>query len=67
MNFNKKFVAVVNPKLPSRLNTLLGIFDIKPIGISDVMDFDLSSYEAINKKIEFEKQRSLQYLKEVFV
>lgn len=67
LNFNKKIAAVINPESPSRLTSLLNIFELQTPAITDVMDFDLSLYESINKKIEAEKQNSIQYLKEVLV
>lgn len=67
LNFNKKIAAVINPESPSRLTSLLDIFDLKTPAIADVMDFDLSLYESVNKKIEAEKQKSIQYLKEVLI
>lgn len=65
INFNKKIAAIINPKAPSRLTTLLNILEIKERSIAEVMQFDLSEYAQINQKIELEKQASMQYLTEV--
>lgn len=63
INYNKKICAVVNPKLPSRLNSLLNLLGVKPTKIQNVLDFDLSEYEKINLTIEKEREKSFDYLK----
>jgi hypothetical protein len=63
--FNKKLSAVVNPKLPSRIDNLLNILKVKKQSIDTIIDFELSQYEEANKQIENEKARSVSYLKEI--
>lgn len=65
INFNKKVAAVVNPKSPSRICTLLNILGVDKVSVSDVMKFDQSQYELINRRIEEERVHGIQYLKEV--
>ena len=65
INFNKKVAPVINPRSPSRLSSLLNILDLKSVPISDVMKFDVTQYERINRKVEEERTRSIEYLKEV--
>lgn len=65
VNFNKKIAPVINPKSPSRISSLLNILGIKPVPISDVMKFDESQYAHINRRIEEERARSIDYLREV--
>ena len=65
VNLNKKIAAIINPNAPSRLTTLLSVLGIRKRNITEVMQFDLADYDRINKKIEQEKQASMQYLTEV--
>lgn len=67
LNLNKKLCAIVSSESPSRVSTLLNVFGVKNPKISDVMQFDLSDYISINKKIINEKNAALEYLKEVLV
>lgn len=65
VNFNKKIAPVINPKSPSRISSLLNILGINPVTICDVMKFDESQYVHINRRIEEEKARSIDYLRGV--
>ena len=67
LNLNKKICAIVSSESPSRVSTLLNVLGVQKLKISDVMQFDLSHYIAINKKIADEKNAALEYLKEVLV
>lgn len=62
VNFNKKVSFVVNPNQPSRLECLAETlkYPIIPIEHIDSINID---YERVNKNIEFEKERSMVYLK----
>lgn len=62
--YNKKIAIVNNPKNPSRVGNLIDVLGLKVVPISEVLNFDTSIYKDINKKIDYEKQRSLAYLKE---
>ncbi len=59
--FNKKFSAVINPKLPSRIKSLTDLLCI-PIVPMDNLSQARFNYNEINCKICFEKDRSLTYL-----
>lgn len=65
INFNKKVAAVVNPESPSRIGTLMNILGVEKVPVVDVMKFDRSQYEQVNRRIEEERARGIQYLKEV--
>lgn len=65
LHFEKKLAAVINPKSPSRLRTLLDTFAVPECEIKDVMDFDLGAYDHIKKNIAAERARSMNYLKEI--
>lgn len=62
--FNKKFAAVINPTSPSRLENLLHVLNIPLVSIEDLdqtQDFD---YHIINTRIDEERRKSIEYLKE---
>lgn len=65
--FNKKYSAVINPGAPSRIGNLLGVLGMNTPEIKDCIEkFDVD-YEAVNGRIQAEKERSLHYLKgEIF-
>lgn len=63
--FQKKFAAVINPLAPSRLESLLDTLRINNLEIENVFDFDISCYKNVEKIIEREKEKSIQYLKEI--
>jgi hypothetical protein len=63
--FNKKLSAVINPALPSRISDLLELLGVEKYDIVSANNFNLDSYANINKQIEYQKQRSITYLKEI--
>ncbi len=65
LNMNKKVAAVVNPKAPSRLASLLETLQVPRYDVADVMEFDLAAYAGINERIARERARSVTYLKEI--
>jgi len=65
LNLNKKVAAVINPKAPSRLSSLLDTLQVPRYAIADVMDFDLAAYAGINDGIARERERGSSYLKEI--
>lgn len=63
--FNKKFSAVNNPKLPSRIENLMTTLAVPTVDIemlSEAEDFD---YDSINANILKQRERSIEYLKSV--
>lgn len=65
LNLNKKVSAVINPTAPSRLSSLLETLQAPRYNIANVMNFDLAMYDNINKHIVRERERSIDYLKEI--
>lgn len=65
LNLNKKVAAVISPKAPSRLSSLLESLQVPRCEIADVMEFDLAAYAGINERIARERARSVTYLKEI--
>lgn len=65
LNLNKKVAAVINPKAPSRLSSLIKTLGVPQHDILDVMEFDLNAYGNINTVIAQERERSITYLKEI--
>ena len=63
LNFNKRLAAIVNPKAPSRINSILNNLNFNNRSIEDVCDFDLEEYVFVNKEIKKERTRSLEFLK----
>lgn len=61
--FNKKFSAVINPKLPSRIANLTELLAIPIVPIEKLSQAEEFDYKKINDKIEEEKQKSLAFLK----
>ena len=59
------FAAVINPKAPSRIENVLKTLNVQNTSISEVLDFDMEQYTSVNKRIEQERQRSFEYLKQV--
>lgn len=62
--YNKKLAMVVNPHMPSRLNSLANLLGLKTVKITEVLDMDIAFYTHVNQKIQEEKTRSVAYLKE---
>ena len=57
------FTPIINPDAPSRIENLLNEFEIHSTpDIVDVTSFEYD-YEAINKHIDAERDRSVSYLK----
>ena len=65
LNLNKKVAAVINPKAPSRLSSLLETLQVPRHSISNVMEFDPAAYAGINERIARERERGVTYLKEI--
>ena len=61
--FNKKFSAVINPKAPSRIQSILKLLDINPPEIEKCASECSINYEKVNELIEYEKVRSIDYLR----
>ena len=62
---NKNLSVIVNPKLPSRISCLLNKLDAKPLAIEDLVSGKMN-YDTINDNIRKEKDRGIEYLKEIF-
>lgn len=62
---NKNFSAVINPKAPSRIESLLNTLSLSPIPIEQLCDKRID-YSSTNEIIAKEKLRTEQYFKEVF-
>ena len=61
--FNKHFSAVINPQLPSRIKSLTDLLSIPIIDISQLAEkSETFDYKTINKNIEYEKIKSIEYL-----
>lgn len=58
------FYAIINPKLPARLDNLLNTFDLRNRIIMDssVPDFAPIDYEKVKKIVLSEREKSLSYL-----
>lgn len=63
--FNKKFSAVINPDAPSRLNDLLDRFSIENCGIGDLPAGFSADYKSVNKIIEDERGKGIDYLRSI--
>lgn len=59
--FNKKYSAVVNPKLPSRIRNLFEMLSVPIISIDELSDM-VFDYELINENMRLEKEKSLNFL-----
>lgn len=64
LNFNKKVSMIINPAQPSRLKCLADTLQCPTIPIEQI-DTSEIDYEIVNKKIGFERERSIAYLKKV--
>lgn len=60
--FNKKFAPIINPKLPSRISSLLNTLSIPKVDSDKLNESKSFDYELINRKIKEEKDRGLRYL-----
>lgn len=61
------FYAIINPKMPARLDNLLSTFNLNSRVITDykIPDFKPINYVEVEKKISEERQKSLSYLMSV--
>ncbi len=62
--FNKKFAAVINPSSPSRIENLLQVLSIPLVNIDELDQTNDFDYRIINTRIEEERRKSIEYLKE---
>ncbi len=62
--FEKQFSVVIDPKIPSRINSILELLNIQTKPIADLHQSDIN-YEEVSTKIKKEKERSLTYLKQI--
>jgi len=62
--FNKKFAAVVNPALPSRMENLLRTLEIPHISIGQLDTAEDFDYRAVNERIAHQRITALAYLEE---
>lgn len=63
--FNKKFSAIINPASPSRIMNLMMKLSLPIVEIEDLTKTNLFDYELTNRLIQFEKEKSIEYLKRV--
>lgn len=63
INFNKKVVSVINPSAPSRIDNLLEVLGYPKLDIESVEKTTID-YKLINERIENERCRGINYLKE---
>lgn len=63
--FNKKFSAIINPALPSRISHLLQLLSIPEISISKLDKEGNFNYPVINNRIIDERKNGMQYLQRV--
>ena len=62
--FRKKFAAVVNPMLPSRIENILNVLSVPLVDIDKLDSTNSFEYDVIFENIEKERQRGIKYLKE---
>lgn len=62
--FRKKFAAVVNPALPSRIENILNLLSVPLVPIQELDSANSFDYDVVFENIEKERQRSINYLKE---
>ena len=62
--FEKRFSAVINPAIPSRIEHILRLLGLPRVRIDELDKTDLFDYETVNVKIKKERQRSVEYLQE---
>lgn len=63
--FNKKFAAVINPSLPSRICNLMDMLNIPEVPICELDGTDRFDYSVIRRRISNEREKGLKYLKEM--
>ena len=64
LNYQKQVSAIVNPSLPSRIESLLELLDIASIRATDSISFLSIDYQMIDEKIRYEKEKAELYLRE---
>lgn len=62
--FQKQFSAVINPKLPSRIENILGLLSLPHVRIEELGCGNDVDYSAVSEIIREERQRGITYLKE---
>ena len=62
--FQKQFSAVINPKLPSRIENIFELLSLPRIGIEELGCGNDVDYSAVSEIIREERQRGITYLKE---
>lgn len=62
--FRKKFAAVINPKMPSRIKNALDVLSIPLVSIDELDRTNNFTYDGLALNIEKERQRSIKYLEE---
>lgn len=67
INFNKKFVSIFPKKFSTRLQSILELTGLESRRVKDFNDFSIIDeeidYERVNKIIEKEREKSMNYLK----
>ncbi len=62
--FNKKYAAVNNPKLPSRIDNLLRTVSLPKVDVSSLTEQSFD-YDTVNQRITEEKHKSMEYLRRI--
>jgi len=63
--FEKKISTVVNPSMPSRITHLINLLGVKSCNVVDVLNVE-QDYKSINRRINEEKAKSINYLIGIF-
>jgi len=63
--FNKKFSAVINPALPSRISNILTVLDIPKLSIAELYSSKIIDYDRVERNIREEREKSINYLREI--
>ncbi len=61
----KRFSAVINPNMPSRISSLLELLGVENVPISQLLSSDGVCGDSIHSRIEEERTKSFNYLKGV--
>ena len=62
--FKKQFAPLINPSQPSRIQNLLEVLSVSPLDIKELGAGKRINYDGVDERIEKERQRSSEYLKE---
>lgn len=62
--FNKNLSVIINPKLPSRIRSLLDTIELKPLEIEELFNKSID-YDTVNQNISKQHKRSYDYLYKV--